>query len=40
VAVVPIHVAEPADTVMIGTAVKLDDHSEFFIVNISLVSEA
>ena len=39
VAIVPIHVTEPADTLMPGAAVELDDQSELQVVDIAHVGE-
>ncbi len=39
VAIVPIHVAELANTFMTGAAVELDDQSELLVVDISHVGK-
>ena len=39
VAIVPIHVAEPANALVTGAAVELDDQSELLVVDIAHVGE-
>ncbi len=39
-AVIPIHIAEPTNTFMTDTTVKLDDHPVLLIVNIGQIGEA